>query len=286
MSSEQVATAGKRVLRESYDQVPESCSGAPSSGGDERLESEEEQDLTTSRRRMRRRSSVNTALAFQIPSRNLVDFRLVLDVNSSLPQLDLLCSQVDKDTCFFHRARDGSLHLLFRAAKLHARGLLGAWQIYLGHDEPLAMLKQSLMALNPTYFLFRGSDADKGALVYTLVKKLRSQKIRIFEGDSKSVDALSHFCLYGDDRIFVKLKDSKAIGGQGLGDTILDYRQLNGMLRIGRGFDTCLAVACFVLCQVFAGVAYESAAAPLAPALKAAKADPESATYWHKVFVE
>ncbi len=257
---ERMASEGKRLVRDSYDSVPPSelDQSEQLKEEEEALESDEDQQLyqtSSSRRSTRRRSSMIMApLVSQLPSHMVVDHRLVVPTNS-VNSIDFFCCKFDqKEHCFF--ARDllsGKFGLVFRIVKLPAKSLIGigitsTWQIYLGENQPLAVIKQTGMKLNSTFFVFAGEDSNKGRLIYMLFKKLRSSKIRIYEGDNKTMDSLSHFCLYADDRVFVKLRDKKALG-EALGETIVDWRAQNGTLRVGGGFDATLACACLVLAE-------------------------------------
>jgi len=220
-------------------------------GDDDESASEDEEEVVASRQRARRRSSIAGArIASQIPSRTIVDSRFVVSPQYAYPAFDVVSYKINKDLYFFHRPSDTQPYqCVFRIEKL-AKGILGAptWQIYAGSSEPLAVIKQVARTLSPTFFLFRGTDAKKGEVVYTFRKKARSTKIRVFTGEGyKETALLTYFCLLGDDRLCIKLKDASAIGGEALGETIMDWRVQTSILRIGKGFDICLAAASFCI---------------------------------------
>jgi hypothetical protein len=218
-------------------------------------ENEDEDEIQHRRRRSSvRRSVAGAKIASQVPSRNIVDSRFVINPTCAMQSFDLFTCKVDssKDIYLLYRNELGEFRCMFRIAKL-PKSLLGAatWQIYIGNSEPIAVLKQVARTLNPTFYLFKGTDAEKGTVVYSFLKKLRGTKIRIFNGEGcKEAALLTHFCLIGDDRVCVKLKDTKSLG-EALGETIVDWRLQTCIMRIGRGFDVCLAAACFCLAEFF-----------------------------------
>jgi hypothetical protein len=245
---------GKRLfVRTISTSTDENLSPVKSTVAEQDSASEDEKDDNESRRRQKRRASVGgSLLASQMTPRNFVDSRFIVSPKYMLPTFDLLCAKVDRDIYFIHIDGMGVSTVFFRVSRL-PKSLLGqqSWQIYCGKNEPIAVLKQAGMSLTSAFYLFTGTDAEKGSVVYTFVKKLRSTKIRIFQGEGYKESALlRYFCFIASDRVFIKLTDIKSLG-EVAGETIADWRMQTSSLRMGKGFDSTLAVACFCLADYF-----------------------------------
>jgi hypothetical protein len=212
---------------------------------------------TAQRRTHRRRLSVAGSLASIVPSRHVIDTRLVVSPSYDLPSFDCKVFKLDKDIYFIHESALGAETVIGRISK-SSKGLLSGstWQIFAGKDEPVAVLKQSSRAstLNSTFSIYAGSDAKSGSCVYSVLKKLRSSKLRVYDGDStKDLSMLNCFCFISPERVHIKTRDGSALG-EAAGGTIVDWRQQNSVLRVGKGFDLILAFACFCLADMFESV--------------------------------
>ena len=252
---------GKRLFVRSISSSQDEVGSTPPTPGKETetaIESSDEEytvqeSNNTDRSRHRRRMSVMGAkLVSQIPPRHVTDNRFVVAPTYAFPSFDIHCFKMEKDLCFFHQSPSLPLTMLCRITKL-PKNLLGAatWQIFAGNGEPVAVIKQAIRSINPTFYMFLGTDSVKRDCIYTFQKKLRSSKVRVFNGEgTKEAVLLNCFCLIGSDRVCIKLKDGKALG-EALGETIVDWRCQTNMIRIGKGFDVLLAAACFCLADVF-----------------------------------